>query len=114
MRRSASVLFAALGLAGCASTQSVVLDCVPQEVSVYVDGRLLEPGVGEVVLRTDEPHKIYVKGRGYRPMLVVLQPTRDAEGRETLDADRVCLEPVLVGQGRELELRPEEPEPTRP
>ncbi len=104
MRAVAAACAAAALAAGCASTQRVRIECVPEQVSVYVDGRLLEGPVDAVVLRTDEPHKIYVKGPGYEPRLVVLEPVTDADGRRRLDADHVCVEPVLVGQDRALEL----------
>lgn len=105
----AAVLLASLLAAGClTSTQRVRIDCVPKEVKVYVDGRLLEEAdEGAVVLPTDEPHKIFVKGPGYEPRLVVLEPTLDAEGRETLGPDALCIELVPIGMERELELHME-------
>ena len=109
-----AALLAALAVAGCASTQTVRISCVPQEVSVYVDGRLLEGN--EADLRTDRPHKIYAKGPGYEPQLVVLEPQTDRDGRASFREDDVCVRVVPVGMGRELEVEVEpggEPGPAR-
>ena len=109
-RDALPIALAGLALAGCvASTQRVALDCIPERAEIFVDGRLLEQPADELFLRTDEPHKIYVKGPGYTPQLVVIDSLRDAEGRPQLDRDRVCVELVPVGQRRELELEAEEP-----
>lgn len=102
-----SVLFA-LAVAGCASTQTVKIECVPENVFVFVDGEQLEAGHTEVALRTDEPHKIYVKGEGYEPQLVVLEPQVDDEGRTRLAAnEELCIEPVPIGLDRTLEIEVE-------
>lgn len=102
------MLIAALAV-GCLTTskQRVRIECVPERVSVYVDGRLLEPASGGVLLRTDRPHKIFAKGAGYEPRLVVLEPERDAEGRLRFASSELCIEVVPIGLNRELELEPE-------
>jgi hypothetical protein len=93
--------------AGCAtSTQRIRIECVPQQVSLYVDGRLLESR-DAVVLRTDQPHKIYLKGQGFEPKLVVLEPEVDADGRQSLGPGELCIEVVPIGVGRELEVEVE-------
>jgi hypothetical protein len=92
--------------AGCASTQGVRIACAPREVEIYVDGRLLEGTDDEIFLRTDEPHKIFVKAPGYEPLLVVLEPEVDAEGHPRF-ANELCIKPVAVGVGRSLELEVE-------
>jgi hypothetical protein len=97
--------FSAAGVAGCATTQKVRVECVPQKVTVYVDGRELEGK--EVELSTDRPHKIYAKGPGYEPRLVVLEPEKGPDGRPAFASDSVCLEVVPVAIGREIELDPE-------
>jgi len=101
--RPSAVLAAMLAVctAGCASTQSVQIRCVPREVKVYVDGRLLQGS--EADLRTDRPHKIYAKGPGYQPRLVVLEPEVDERGRSAF-RDDLCIEVVPVGMNRELEV----------
>ena len=90
---------------GCVSTQRVRVDCVPQKVTVYVDGQQLEGNEAE--LRTDRPHKIYAKGPGDQPRLVVLEPEKGPDGRAAFPSDNVCLEVVPVAVGREIELDPE-------
>ena len=95
-----SAVIAALG-AGCVATQNVRISCVPREVSLYVDGRLLEGT--EAALRTDRAHKIYAKGPGYQPRLVVLEPEVDERGRSAF-RDDLCIEVVPVGMNRELEV----------
>ena len=92
----------------CATTTRVQLDCIPERVPVYVDGELLEDPSEELFLRSDEPHKIFVKAPGYEPQLVVLESLLDAEGRPR-DREEVCIELVPVGQRRQLELETEEP-----
>ena len=92
----------------CASSQTIRLRCVPQQVSIYVDGELLEAGADEVVLQTDEPHKIFVKAPGYQPKLVVLEPRAGEDGRMHLGPDEVCIEPVAIGVERQLEIEGEQ------
>jgi hypothetical protein len=97
-----ATLLASTCAAGCASSQSVRIRCVPQEVRIYVDGRLLEGDEAE--LRTDRPHKIYAKGPGYQPRLVVLEPEIDERGRSAFRDEDLCIELVPVGMSRELEV----------
>jgi hypothetical protein len=95
----------AVSAAGCASTQKMRIDCVPQKVTVYVDGRQLEGNEAE--LSTDRPHKIYAKGPGYQPRLVVVEPETGPDGRSAFPSDNVCVEVVPVAVGREIEIDPE-------
>lgn len=95
--------------AACASTQQVRVACVPEPVEVYVDGRLLDGT--SVTLRSDLPHKIYAKGPGYEPRLIVLEPRVGPDGELRLDAEDVCVEPVPIGVGRRLEIEAEEDVP---
>src|SRR3989442_12544959 len=100
--------------AACATPQSVPFSCVPREVSVYVDGRLLEGN--EAALRTARAHKIYAKGPGYEPRLVVVEPEVGEEGRAAFPDDDLCVQVVPIGMGRELEVEVEpggEAEPAR-
>jgi hypothetical protein len=107
-----AALLAATCAAGCASSQSVQIRCVPRAVEVYVDGRLLEGN--EATLRTDRPHKIYVKGPGYQPRLVVLEPQIDERGRSAFRDEDLCIELVPVGMSRELEVDVERGAPEAP
>ena len=113
-RPLAALALLAAAAAGCATTQNVRISCVPREVSVYVDGRLLEGN--EAALRTDRAHKIYAKGPGYEPQLVVIEPEVDDNGRAAFREDELCVRVVPVGMGRELEVEVEpgsEAEPAR-
>jgi hypothetical protein len=90
---------------GCASTQTVRIECVPREVAVYVDGQRL---VGrEAELRTDRAHKIFAKGPGYEPRLVVVEPEVDEDGRVGFRDDALCVQLVPVEMKRELEVEVE-------
>ncbi|TMA29655.1 MAG: hypothetical protein E6J87_19770 [Deltaproteobacteria bacterium] len=89
-------------LAGCATTQSVRIACVPREVQIYVDGRLIEGN--EAALRTDRAHKIYAKGPGYEPRLVVLEPEVGEDGRAAFRDEDLCVQVVPIGMNRELEV----------
>ncbi|HXK25078.1 MAG TPA: hypothetical protein VMS55_20585 [Myxococcota bacterium] len=94
---------AALVAAGCAAKQRVPLDaCVTDKVVVYVDDRLLEADPASLELATDVPHKVYIKRPGEKPVLVVLEPTQDGEGRPRLEPADPCKEVVAVGLDRKL------------
>jgi hypothetical protein len=93
----------ALGVA-CAPKQRVPLECVPDEVTVYVDQRALDEHPDALELRSDEPHKIYFKGPGYEPQLIVLEPEYDENGEPRLSPDRICVELVAVGVDRQLDV----------
>jgi hypothetical protein len=88
----------------------VRISCVPREVSIYVDGRLLDGDRAE--LRTDRAHKIYVKGEGFESRLVVVEPETGDDGHPGFD-DEVCVRVVPIGMGRDLdlEIEPGEEEP---
>ena len=102
-----AVTTSAIGSA-CAAKQRVPLDCVPEEVTVYVDQRALEELPETLELRSDRPHKIFLKGPGYEPQLIVLEPRRGEDGKSTLHPDRICVELVRVGVDRQLTLEIEE------
>jgi hypothetical protein len=97
----------AIGVA-CAAKQRVPLDCVPEEVTVFVDQRALEELPESLELRSDQAHKVFLKGPGYEPQLIVLEPRRDESGKTTLQPDRICVELVPVGVDRQLTLEVEE------
>jgi hypothetical protein len=104
--RAAAAPVLALALAaGCVSTQTVRIACVPRDVSVYVDGQLLEGN--EAALRTDRAHKIFAKGPGYEPRLVVIEPETGDDGRPVFRDDELCMQVVPIGMGRELEVEVE-------
>jgi len=99
---------AALLALGCAAKQQVPLDCITEEVVVYVDGKLLEEHPDALQLRADEPHKIYFKRPGHEPELVVLDTTTGADGKPQLSPANVCIELVPIGLGRELTIEAED------
>jgi hypothetical protein len=109
----AAATFAAAGalLAGCAAKQAIPLDCVTEEVVVYVDGRLLAEDPNLLELSTDEPHKLYFKRPGFEPQLVVLDPGVDADGRRTLEPRDVCAELRPIGLDRELTIEVDQDAP---
>ncbi len=98
-----------LGL-GCAGKQKIPLDCVPSGVVVFVDGRELENVPSELELRRDRHHTLFFKGPGYRSEMVVIE-SRELDGVQQLSPSELCVEPVFVGAGREIELEAEEPDP---
>jgi hypothetical protein len=107
-RRGAAAAALAL-LAACAPKQHISLDsCVDEQVVVYVDGRLLDGSPGDIALRADEPHKLYVKRPGEAPRLVVLDSTADGDGRPRLVPADPCAELVAIGLGRELQIEVED------
>ena len=98
----------ALASAGCAAKQTIPLDCIPEEVLVYVDGRLLEERPDALELSAGEPHKLYFKREGHESQLVVLDSHIDAEGKPQLSPADVCVKLVPVGVGRELTIEADE------
>ena len=87
-------------LCACATTQRIALDCVPREVTVYVDGRLYDGDRDAIELSTDEHHTLYFKSGLYRSQMVVLESEEDEEGRRLAPAD-LCTHVVFS------EVRPE-------
>ena len=87
---------------GCAAKQRIPLDCVTEEVVIYVDGKVLAENPDALELRADEPHKVFFKRPGHEPELVVLESTLDADGRARLEPADVCVELVPIGVEREL------------
>lgn len=108
-RRSLShlALILPMSTAACVSTQVIPLDCVPDEVSIYVDGRLIDRD-DVLTLSQDEPHKLYFKQPGHEPTLVVLESMMGPDGTPRLDAEDACVTLVPVGVGREVTLEPDE------
>ena len=99
-------MFALVLAGGCAAKQRVALDCVPHEVSVYVDGRRLEGSPDSVELRADRPHTVFFKGGDYEPRMVVLEP-REVGGRSELAPADVCSETSFVPMQPQVEMEVE-------
>jgi len=94
---------AAAALFACAPKQKIALDCVPEEVVIYVDGERLEKLPSDLTMRSDQPHTLYFKGPGLVPELVVLN-SEEVDGKATLSPSEVCVKPRYVQVGRELEM----------
>jgi hypothetical protein len=107
-RISIGVVAIAAAALGCASKQHIALDCVPHEVSVYVDGRLLEKTPESIELRRDRAHTVFFKGGGYRPQMVVLR-SEDVNGEKHLSPADVCTEAVFVETQPEVQIEVEPP-----
>lgn len=107
MHRARWLLAAAALAIGCASTQTIPLDCMSEEMVIYVDGRMLEEH-GALELRADEPHKLYFKHPGHEPQLIVLEPREGMDGGYVLEPANVCVELRAVGLDRELTVEVED------
>ena len=94
---------AAAVLIACAPKQKIALDCVPQEVAIYVDGARLEEAPSTLDLRSDRPHTLYFKGPDFAPELVVLN-SEEVEGKARLSPSEVCVRPRYVRVKREIEM----------
>ena len=101
-RRRLIAIFALAALCACAHQQTIPVACVPEEIEIYVDGRLLDDVPEELTLRADEDHTLYFKGEGYRPELVVLRTNGDDDPK--LTPRELCVKPVLLGMEREIEM----------
>lgn len=88
---------------GCATTQTVDLRCVPNDVTVYVDGRELEETPESIELSQDEAHKIFFKGGPYEPQMVVLEST-ESDGEQRLEPADLCTETRFVKMRPEVEV----------
>jgi hypothetical protein len=94
----------ALVLPACAPKQRVPLDLGPAPVELSVDGALAGEIPGDLELRADRDHKLFVKRPGYVPELVVLE-SREIDGRYGLEPGqvRVRLRPVAGEPDLEIE-----------
>ncbi len=100
---------------GCASTQTVDLQCVPKDVTVYVDGRKLDETPESIELSRAEAHKIFFKGGPYEPRMVVLESI-EMDGESRLEPADVCTATQFVKVRPEVEIRvhpADEPAPAR-
>ena len=93
---------------GCAAKQRVALDCVPNEVTVYVDGRPLRGPLDSVELSPDRAHTVFFKGGDHEPQMVVLEP-REVEGTLTLEPSDLCSHTDFVPMVPEVKVQVEDP-----
>ena len=92
----------ALALA-CAARQRVPIDCVPEGVSVYLDGEALDVLPPSLDLDPERPHTLYLKGDETVPQLVVLEST-EVDGEARLVPAEVCFHPRVARARRELRI----------
>jgi len=99
------VLLAHLALlaGGCAAKQTITLDCVPKDITIFVDKKPLDSVPKEIALRADRPHTLFFRGEGYTTAMVVLE-TVDGENGPVLTPDDVCTELHFVVRNRDLEI----------
>jgi len=104
---AALVTAAGTAALGCATSQRVSLECVPKDVRVYVDGRLIEGSAKSLKLTKDQPHTVFVKGGGYQPQMVVFE-SRERDGKPVLDPVDLCSRVVFVEMQPELKIEVEQ------
>lgn len=93
-----------LAASGCATKQPVAIECVPEEVVIYVDGERIDGVPEEIALRRDRPHTLYFKGPGIEPELVVIDSTT-VDGKAALEPAEVCVQPRYQRVGREVQIQ---------
>jgi len=103
-----AALVAAAGTAafGCAASQRVSLECVPKDVMVFVDGRLIEGSPKTVKLAKDQPHTVFLKGGRYQPQMVVFG-SRQRDGKPVLDPVDLCSRVVFFEMEPEVKVEVE-------
>jgi len=114
---SGFVLLALVLLVGaCAAKQRVTLDCLPEEVTIFVDGRRLEPSQDSVELQSDKPHTVLFRAPGYAPRMVVIDSAAAADGAPLLHPTRVCADLVAhtPRMQRHLDLEVDDQPPAKP
>ena len=94
-------LCCALSILGCATRQRIPIDCVPENVTVYLDGEALEEVPTAVELDPKRPHTLYFKGDEIVPELVVFETT-DVDGVARLSPEEVCVHPRVARARRVL------------
>ncbi len=101
--RASAVVLLVLGAGACAPKQKIHLDCVPQDVTIYVDRDPLPDVPDSIDLRADQSHVLFFKGGGYKPAMVVLDSEEGADGPALSPRD-ICVELNLVERSRELQI----------
>jgi hypothetical protein len=105
--RICGIALAMLAVGACAHKQTIQLDCVPKDVTIYLDKVPLDRTPDSIDLRTDQPHVLFFKGEGYEPAMVVLDTEETPDGPALSPRD-LCFELNLARRSRELELEIEE------
>jgi hypothetical protein len=102
-RASLAALLLGAAVFGCATPQRVSLACVPKNVQVFVDGRLIEGSPQALELSKDESHTVFFKGGGYQPQMLVLE-SREQDGERVLEPADLCSRLVLVEMQPEVKI----------
>ena len=110
---AALVAAASTAASGCATSQRVSLECVPKDVLVYIDGRLLKGSPRTVKLAKDQPHTIFVKGGRYPSQMVVFE-SRQRDGKPVLDPSDLCSRVTFVEMQPEVRVEVEPDAPGTP
>jgi len=105
--RICGIFLALLTVGACAHKQTIRLDCVPKDVTIYLDKVPLDRVPDSIALRTDRPHVLFFKGEGYQPVMVVLDIEETADGPALFPRD-LCFDLNLAKRKRELEIKIEE------
>lgn len=121
--RSGAIALSLFVLGACAHSQTFQIDCIPRDVTIFLDGEPLERNPREVTvfvdgapvdrisdsidLRSDKPHVLFIKGEGYEPAMVVLDTEETADG-PVLSPRDLCLGLNLTKRSRRLEIEVEE------
>jgi hypothetical protein len=105
--RTCGIALALLAVGACAHKQTIRLDCVPKDVTIYLDKVPLDRVPDSIALQTDQPHVFFFKGEGYEPTMVVLDVEETADGPALSPRD-LCFELNLEKRKRELEIEIEE------
>jgi len=92
-----------LAVFGCATKQPIAIECVPEEVVIYVDGERIDGVPEEIALSRDRPHTLFFKGPGIEPELVVVNSTT-VDGKAALEPAEVCVHPRYKRVGREVQI----------
>jgi hypothetical protein len=105
--RICGIALALFAVGACAHKQTFRLDCVPKDVTIYLDKVPLDDVPDSIDLRTDQPHVLFIKGEGYEPTMVVLDTQETPDGPALSPRD-VCFDLNFAKRSRELELEIEE------
>ena len=114
--RRSFVLAAALLIGACAAKQHVTLDCLPEDVTIFVDGRRLESNPDSVELESDKPHTVLFRAPGYKPRMVVIESDPASDGPPLLRPARVCADLLArtPRMQRHLDLEVDDQPPAKP
>ncbi len=121
--RACAITLLLLVAGACAHSQTFQIDCIPRDVTIFLDGEPLERNPREITvfvdgapvdrvsdsidLRSDRPHVLFIKGEGYEPTMVVLD-TEETGAGPVLSPRDLCLGLNLNKRSRKLEIEVEE------